>query len=168
MCLYIILADSAHKHMAGPPAALLDTTDGWRKWRRGLLHSSQLLVAAASVWRTAAAIDVAQSPTDQQAWAPVCGGCVDAADVFPITTDLMNRSVATGNVHLSSCWVPGGSLVESRPFHIPPPTPPQPLHSGSRPSVGVEDEPCEGAVFVAVAAMGFAAIQLDENLITGV
>lgn len=36
----------------------------------------------------------------------------------------------------------------------------------ARSSVGVEDEPREGAVFVAVAPMSFAPIQFDENLIT--
>lgn len=35
----------------------------------------------------------------------------------------------------------------------------------SPPSVSVEDEPREGAVFVAVASVSFAPIQLNENLI---
>lgn len=39
---------------------------------------------------------------------------------------------------------------------------PSVLHS---PSVGVEDEPWEGAVFVAVASVSFAPVQLNENLI---
>ena len=33
------------------------------------------------------------------------------------------------------------------------------------PSVSVEDEPWEGAVFVAVASVSFAPVQLNENLI---
>lgn len=36
------------------------------------------------------------------------------------------------------------------------------------PSVSVEDEPREGAVFVAVASVSFAPIQLNENLIARV
>lgn len=45
----------------------------------------------------------------------------------------------------------------------PPPPPPFPLSS-----VGVEDEAREGAVLVAVAPVGFAAVQLDEDLVAGV
>ncbi len=41
---------------------------------------------------------------------------------------------------------------------------PQPVLS----SVGIEDEPWEGAVFVAVAPVSFAPIQFDENLIAGI
>lgn len=42
------------------------------------------------------------------------------------------------------------------------PLSPRPVQS----SVGVEDEPWEGAIFVAVAPVSLAAIQFYENLIT--